>query len=112
MPVLVTAIVREAGGSLELTVQDLTPLEGIRERLAREMEIRIDLTLADETLMGRLKDLLKLHSGTTPLALRLVRPGDFDVKLKAADSIRVTPSPRLTGELRALTGEDSVHFNF
>jgi DNA polymerase-3 subunit alpha len=112
LPVLVTATVREAGASIELTVQDVTPLEGIRERLAREMEIRIDLTLADESLMGRLKDLLRLHSGTTPLALRLVRPGDFDVKLRAADSIRVAPSPRLTGEVRALTGEDSVHFNF
>jgi DNA polymerase-3 subunit alpha len=112
LPVLMTAIVREAGGSIELTAQDVTLLEGIRERLAREMEIRIDLTLADETLMGRLKELLKLHSGTTPLALRLVRPGDFDVKLKAADSIRVTPSPRLTGEVRALTGEDSVLFHF
>jgi hypothetical protein len=76
------------------------------------MEIRINLTLADETLMGRLKDLLKLHSGTTPLALLLIRPGDFEVKLKAADSIRVTPSPKLTGEVRALTGEDSVRFHF
>jgi DNA polymerase III subunit alpha len=112
LPVLVTAIAREAGGSIELTVQDVTPLEGIRERLAREMEIRIDLTLADETLMERLKELLRLNSGTTPLALRLVRPGDFDVRLKAADSIRVTPSPRLTGQVRALTGEDSVRFNF
>jgi DNA polymerase III subunit alpha len=114
LPVFVTAIVREAGASIELTVQDVIPLEGIRERLAREMEIRVDLTLADESLMGRLKELLRLHSGTTPLALRLVRPGEagFDVKLKAADSIRVTPSPRLTGEVRALTGEDSVHFNF
>ncbi|HLN81361.1 MAG TPA: DNA polymerase III subunit alpha, partial [Thermoanaerobaculia bacterium] len=112
LPVLMTAIAREAGGSIELTVQDVTPLEGIRERLAREMEIRIDLTLADETLMERLKELLRLNSGTTPLALRLVRPGDFDVKLKAADSIRVTPSPRLTGQVRALTGEDSVRFNF
>jgi DNA polymerase-3 subunit alpha len=112
LPVLTTAIVREAGGAIELTVQEVTPLEGIRERLAREMEVRINLTLADETLMGRLKDLLRLHSGTTPLALRLVRPGDFEVKLKAADSIRVTPSPRLTGELRALTGEDSVRFLF
>ncbi|HLN93962.1 MAG TPA: DNA polymerase III subunit alpha, partial [Thermoanaerobaculia bacterium] len=110
LPVLMTAIAREAGGSIELTVQDVTPLEGIRERLAREMEIRIDLTLADETLMERLKELLRLNSGTTPLALRLVRPGDFDVKLKAADSIRVTPSPRLTGQVRALTGEDSVRF--
>ena len=112
LPVLVTAIAREAGGSIELTVQDVTPLEGIRERLAREMEIRIDLTLADETLMERLKELLRSNSGTTPLALRLVRPGDFDVKLKAADSIRVTPSPRLTDKVRALTGEDSVRFNF
>jgi DNA polymerase-3 subunit alpha len=112
LPVLTTAIVREAGGAIELTVQEVTPLEGIRERLAREMEVRINLTLADESLMGRLKDLLRLHSGTTPLALRLVRPGDFEVKLKAADSIRVTPSPRLTGELRALAGEDSVRFLF
>ena len=112
LPVVATALVRESGGSLELTIQDVTPLEGIRERLAREMEIRINLTLADETLMGRLKDLLRLHTGTTPLALRLVRPGDFEVKLKAADSIRVNPSPRLTGELRALTGEDSVRFSF
>jgi DNA polymerase III subunit alpha len=112
LPVLATAIVREAGGAIELTIQEITPLEGIRERLAREMEVRINLTLADETLMGRLKELLRLHSGTTPLALRLVRPGDFEVKLKAADSIRVTPSPRLTGELRALTGEDSVRFLF
>jgi DNA polymerase-3 subunit alpha len=112
LPVLVTAIARESGGSIELTVQDVTPLEGIRERLAREMEIRIDLTLADERLIERLKELLRLNSGTTPLALRLVRPGDFDVKLKAADSIRVTPSPRLTGQVRALTGEDSVRFNF
>ena len=50
--------------------------------------------------------------GTTPLSIRLVRPGEFDVTLKAADSMRVAPSPRLTGEVRALTGEDSVRFNF
>jgi DNA polymerase-3 subunit alpha len=112
LPVLTTAIVREAGGAIELTVQEVTPLEGIRERLAREMEIRINLTLADETLMGRLKELVRQNSGTTPLALRLVRPGDFEVKLRAADSIRVAPSPRLTGEVRALTGEDSVRFHF
>lgn len=111
-PVLVNGIVRESGGAIELTAQDVAPLEGIRERLAREMEIRINVTLADESLMDRLKELLKLHSGTTPLALRLVRPGNFEVKLKAADSIRVKPSPRLTGEVRALTGEDSVHFHF
>jgi len=67
LPVLATAVVRESGGALELTVSDVAPLEGIRERLAREMEIRINLTLADEKLMGRLKELLKLHSGTTPL---------------------------------------------
>ena len=49
-----------------------------------------------ETLMGRLKDLLRMHSGTTPLALRLVRPGDFEVKLKAADSMLFYATARTT----------------
>ena len=38
LPVLATATVRESGGAIELTVQDVTPLEGIRERRARELD--------------------------------------------------------------------------
>jgi DNA polymerase-3 subunit alpha len=112
LPVLVGATVRESGPAIELTVQDIAPLEGLKERRAREIEIRLNLALADEKVLARLRERLASYPGTTPVSIRLVRPGEFEARLKAADSIRVAPSPRLTSEIRALAGEDSVQYVF
>jgi DNA polymerase-3 subunit alpha len=112
LPVLVTATVREAGGSMELTVQELVPLEGIRERRARELAIRVNLAYADESVLERLQERLRSNPGTTPVSIRLVRPGEFEATLKAADSMRIAPSPRLTSEIQALAGEGSVEYVF
>ncbi len=112
LPVLVGAMVRESGAAIELTVQDIAPLEGINERRAREVEIRVNLALADERVLKLLRESLASFPGTTPVSIRLVRPGEFEARLKAADSIRVAPSPKLTSEIRALAGEDSVQYVF
>ncbi|MBC8646660.1 MAG: DNA polymerase III subunit alpha [Thermoanaerobaculia bacterium] len=110
LPVLVTGIPREQGAGIELTVSEMTPLEGIHERWAREMKIRVNLAMADEKVLARLQERLRLHPGTTPVSLRLFRPGEFEATLKTADSMRIAPSPRLTSEIRALAGEDSVEY--
>jgi DNA polymerase III alpha subunit len=112
LPVLLTATVREAGGAIELTVQEITPLEGIRERRARELAIRVNLAFADESVLARLQERLRSHPGTTPVSIRLIRPGEFEATLKAADSMRIAPSPRLTSEIQALAGEGSVEYVF
>jgi DNA polymerase-3 subunit alpha len=112
LPVLATATVRESGGSLELTIQEITPLEGIRERRARELAIRVNLAYADENVLTRLQERLRRHPGTTPVSIRLVRPGEFEATLKAADSMRIAPSPSLTNEIQALAGEGSVEYVF
>ena len=112
LPVLATANVRESGGALELTIQEITPLEGIRERRARELAIRVNLAYADETVLARLQERLRRHPGTTPVSIRLIRPGEFEATLKAADSMRIAPSPRLTSEIQALAGEGSVEYVF
>ncbi len=112
LPVLVTGTVRESGGTCELTVSDITQLDGISERLARAMQIRVNLAFADENVLARLKESLKSHPGTTPVSIRLFRPGEFEATLKAADSMRIAPSARLTSEIRALAGEDSVEYVF
>lgn len=112
LPVLITGTVRESGPAHELTVQEITPLEGIRERAARSVEIRVNLAFTDETVLTRLKESLKSHPGTTPVSIRLVRPGEFEATLKTADSMRIAPSPGLTSEIRALAGEDSVEYVF
>jgi DNA polymerase-3 subunit alpha len=110
LPVLVTGTPREQGASYELTVSEMTPLEGIHERWAREMKIRVNLALADENVLARLQERLRRHPGTTPVSLRLFRPGEFEATLKTADSMRIAPSPVLTSEIRALAGEDSVEY--
>jgi len=110
LPVLVTGTPRESGPATELTVQEITPLEGIHERWARQMKIRVNLALADEAVLARLKESLKSHPGTTPVSIRLFRPGEFEATLKTADSMRISPSPVLTSQIRALAGEDSVEY--
>ncbi|HXM79547.1 MAG TPA: DNA polymerase III subunit alpha [Thermoanaerobaculia bacterium] len=112
VPVLVTGTVRESGAAYEMTVQEITPLEGIHERWAREMKIRVNLAFADETVLARLKESLRSHPGTTPVSIRLFRPGEFEATLRAADSMRIAPSAGLTSEIRALAGEDSVEYLF
>ncbi len=112
LPVLVTGTVRESGPAYEMTVQDIAPLEGIHERRAREMKIRVNLAFADEKVLSRLKDSLRSHPGTTPVSIRLFRPGEFEATLRAADSMRIALSARLTSEIRALAGEDSVEYVF
>jgi DNA polymerase-3 subunit alpha len=112
LPVLLTATVREAGGAIELSVQDITPLEGIRERRARVLAIRINLAFTDENVLARLQERLRSHPGTTPVSIRLIRPGEFEATLKTADSMRIAPSPRLTSEIQALAGEGSVEYVF
>ena len=110
LPVLVTATARESGPSYELTVQEITPLEGLHERWAREVKIRVNLALADEKVLARLHESLRSHPGTTPVSIRLFRPGEFEATVKAADSMRISPSAGLTSEIRALAGEDSVEY--
>jgi DNA polymerase-3 subunit alpha len=112
LPVLAAATVRESGGSIELTIQEITPLEGIRERRARELAIRVNLAYADESVLARLQERLRRHPGTTPVSIRLVRPGEFEATLKAADSMRIAPSPSLTSEIQALAREGSVEYVF
>ena len=112
LPVLAMATVRESGGALELTIQDLTPLEGIRERRARELEIRVNLAFADESVLARLQERLRASPGPTPVSIRLVRPGEFEATLRASASMSIAPSPRLTSEIQALAGEGSVAYIF
>jgi len=112
LPVLVIGTVRESGGAHEITVSDIRPLEGIHERAAREVKIRVNLAFADERVLARLKDKLMSNPGTTPVSIRLFRPGEFEATLKAADSMRIALSAGLTSEIRALAGEDSVEYIF
>ena len=58
-------------------------------------------------LIDRLKDVLATHPGTTEVHLQLVH-GDRERVLRLGDGFRVTPSPALMGDLKALLGPAAV----
>jgi DNA polymerase III alpha subunit len=109
-PVLLTAVVREGGGSVELNAQEIAPLAGLKDRRARALEIRLDLTLADEDVLSRVHEKLRAHPGPVPVSLRLVRPGEFEATVKTNGTLSVAPSAMLTEEIRLLAGERAVRY--
>jgi DNA polymerase-3 subunit alpha len=96
---------------------------------AREDSVRIigsDLTLPDLSkgpngplrlqiaparctppVVERLREVLRSHPGTTEVHLELVN-GERRHRLKLSDGLRVTASPALMGDLKALLGPNSV----
>jgi DNA polymerase-3 subunit alpha len=54
-------------------------------------------------VVERLKDVLNAHPGITEVHLRLTQPGRVKV-MRLDDGLRVTPSPALFGDLKALLG--------
>jgi DNA polymerase-3 subunit alpha len=110
LPVLVTALVREGGDRVELNAQEIVPLSGLKDRRARGIEIRLDLTLADEQILSQVHEKLRAHPGPVPVHLRLIRPGEFEATVKTNGNLSVAPSPALTEELRRVAGERAVRY--
>jgi DNA polymerase-3 subunit alpha len=86
----------------ELTVPDLS------ERAAgAPVVITLPTARVSPPVVGRLKEVLGTHPGTTEVHLRLESPAKTTV-MRLDDSLRVTRSPALIGDLKELLGPACV----
>ena len=69
--------------------------------------VRMPTERCTPPMVNRLREVLAAHPGTTEVHLRLVR-GEREHALRVADGFRVTPSPALMGDLKALLGPQAV----
>jgi DNA polymerase-3 subunit alpha len=81
----------------EMSLPDLS--EGPRGPVT----IALPVTRCTPPVVGRLKDVLATHPGVTEVHLRLTQAGRSTV-MRLDDGLRVTPSPALFGDLKALLG--------
>jgi DNA polymerase-3 subunit alpha len=65
--------------------------------------VSLPVTRCTPPMVEQLKDVLSTHPGATEVHLKLTQPGRFKV-MKLDDGLRVTPSPALFGDLKALLG--------
>jgi DNA polymerase-3 subunit alpha len=89
--------------TVKLIASDLTTLD-ITEGPRGPVTVRIDARRCTPPLIGRLKDVLATHPGTTEVHLHV--EGSNDLRLVAGP--RVTPSAALMGDLKALLGPAAV----
>jgi DNA polymerase-3 subunit alpha len=104
------------GGTVEIDddrrriiAETILPLEQAEEKKARE----VLLSLPDDLDAGsaeRVRDLLRERPGPCPVFLELTRPSAFRATLRAASSLKVSPSRELTLALESLLGKGSVRF--
>ncbi|WP_156757383.1 DNA polymerase III subunit alpha [Actinokineospora pegani] len=81
----------------DLAVPDLSNAAGAPFRLS------MAATKCTPPLVAQLKDVLAGHPGTTEVHLKLIN-GHRQTLLKLDDALRVSPSPSLMGDLKALLG--------
>jgi DNA polymerase-3 subunit alpha len=81
----------------ELTLPDVTAGE------QGPVVIALPVTRCTPPVVNQLKDVLATHPGVTEVHLRLVQSGRSTL-MRLDDGLRVTPSPALFGDLKALLG--------
>ncbi|WP_092778863.1 DNA polymerase III subunit alpha [Actinokineospora terrae] len=81
----------------DLAVPDLSNAAGAPFRLS------MAATKCTPPLVAQLKDVLGAHPGTTEVHLKLIN-GPRQTLLRLDDALRVSPSPSLMGDLKALLG--------
>ncbi|WP_168583715.1 DNA polymerase III subunit alpha [Gephyromycinifex aptenodytis] len=87
---------------VSIYAQELT-LPDINEGPRGPVVVSLPATRATTGLAQELKDVLHEHPGATEVHLRLTQPGR-SVVMKLDDGLRVTASPALFGDLKALLG--------
>jgi DNA polymerase-3 subunit alpha len=83
--------------AMEVTAPDLSREAG------GALAVSLALTRATPPLIGRLKDVLTAHPGTTEVHLQL-HNGSKTTVVRLDDRLRVSPSPSLMGDLKQLLG--------
>ncbi|GLZ29734.1 DNA-directed DNA polymerase [Lentzea sp. NBRC 105346] len=101
--VLVKARVAKRDDRISLIANDLV-VPDLTELGSRAMKLRLPASKCNPQTVTSLKQVLAAHPGTTEVHLNLVINASRNTVLKLDDALRVSPTPSLMGDLKALLG--------
>jgi len=104
--VLVRGQVRERGSEVELTAEEIVPLDRAAQKLVTPVRVEIDRDLSRGELL-RLRDLLTEHPGDSPLELSLRFDG-ASVRIAPQERFKVDFTADLVREIEGLVGVGAV----
>jgi DNA polymerase-3 subunit alpha len=94
----------------KLVVAEITPLEVVRERAVREVEITLPGKGLGKDLMRQVAAVLERHPGDRRVSFVVqVNGGGPTLRVRAATARRVRPTDNCVREIEAVCGPGSVH---
>ncbi|MGE0639186.1 MAG: DNA polymerase III subunit alpha [Thermoanaerobaculia bacterium] len=104
--VLVRGQVRERGSEMEMTVDEIVPLEKAIEKLVTGVRVALSAELATPRML-ELRDLLTDHPGESAVELELQVDGT-SVRIAPEARFRIDPTPEVLRAIEAIVGAGSV----
>ena len=108
--VLVRGKLERDDESVRVLASEITSIESVRERLTREVAIRLTVP-AGRGLFEALGEIFSRHRGDRRVSFEIELPGDagrLRVKADVSPQIRVRPSSRLIAEVEQVVGRGAV----
>jgi DNA polymerase-3 subunit alpha len=96
--------------SVRILASEILPIDAVRERLAREVAIRVKMP-AGRGVFEALGEIFSRHRGDRRVSFEIELAGEshpLRVKADVSSQIRVRPSPALVAEVEQLVGQGSV----
>jgi DNA polymerase-3 subunit alpha len=94
--------------SSRLIVSEITPLDAVRERAIREVQIKLEGRGLGRDVMRELVDVLERYPGDRRLSFVVEVNGAEHLRVRAASARRIKPSDLFVREVEALCGSGSV----
>jgi DNA polymerase-3 subunit alpha len=104
--VLVKGQVRERGSEIELTVEEIIPLDKLATRGPAGVDLTLDPALSQSKML-KLRDLLTEHPGDVPVTLEMQFP-DRVVRIATEARYKIQLNPELVSSIEGLLGQGSV----
>ncbi len=108
--VLVKGKLERDDESVRILATEIVPLATLRERLAKEVAIRVKMP-ADRRTFEALGEILSRHRGDRRVSFDLEVPSEpcrLRVRADVSSQIRVRPSSDLVAELESVVGQGAV----
>jgi DNA polymerase-3 subunit alpha len=104
--VLVKGQVRDRGSEMELTVEELSPLDRVMERLVTGVRVSLERALPVPQML-KLRDLLAEHPGESQVEFEIELDGS-KVRISPEGRFKVDASPTLLRAIEEIVGAGSV----
>jgi DNA polymerase III subunit alpha len=96
--------------SVRILATEIAPIDTVRERLAREVAIRVKMP-AGRTVFEQLGEVFSRHRGDRRVSFEMEVPSEakrLRVRADVSSQIRVRPSPALVAEVEQIVGPGTV----